>query len=83
MVRRELAEETQAKETMMASKHPKVEFYRRSDDDWGWRLVGGNGEIQASGEGHPTLSGAKRAYETMVTNAMNAETIVEEPDEEE
>lgn len=33
---------------------PKVVIYPDKASEYRWRLVGGNGEIQASGEGHET-----------------------------
>lgn len=46
----------------------RIEYYKSGD--WRWRLVAGNGEIVASGEGYKTKAGVLRGIVT-VCKAMN------------
>lgn len=41
-------------------RQPKVEIYE-AGDGWRWRLVAGNGRIQATGEAHTRRRDADRA----------------------
>lgn len=47
-----------------------VEYYQDSKGDWRWRLKGANGEIVAQGEGHSSEHDARRAFDTMVHQAV-------------
>jgi uncharacterized protein YegP (UPF0339 family) len=49
-------------------REPKVVIYPDRAGEWRWRLVGGNGEIEASGEGHSTY---EHAEESVTTTAKN------------
>lgn len=49
-------------------KGPKVVIYPDRAGEYRWRLVGGNGEIEASGESHST---AEHAEEAVTTTARN------------
>lgn len=42
---------------------PVFEIYYSQAGDYRWRLLAGNGENVAYGEGHPTKAGAKRSAE--------------------
>lgn len=53
---------------------PHIAIYR-SPNGWRWRLVGGNGEVIASGEGYSTKSNARRGARTMQRAAMEAELV--------
>ena len=41
-------------------KTPKIEVYQNAAGEWAWRLVGRNGEVQASGEGYTRRGDALR-----------------------
>ena len=66
----------------MASESPKVKFRKNRAGEWFWTLVGGNGEKEGNGEGHPDLAGAKVAWRTFLANAERAEWVVERPTDE-
>ncbi len=53
---------------------PHIAIYR-SQNGYRWRLVGGNGEVIASGEGYSTKSNARRGARTMQRAAMEAELV--------
>jgi uncharacterized protein YegP (UPF0339 family) len=57
--------------------NPKVEIYKHfksaqdfREDEWGWRLKAGNGEIVAQGEGHGSPRDAERAFRTVAKVIM-------------
>lgn len=52
----------------MGPAGPKVVTYPDKAGEFRWRLVGGNGEIQASGEGHSTEEHALEAASTVGKN---------------
>jgi uncharacterized protein YegP (UPF0339 family) len=43
---------------------PKFETFQGADGQWYWRLVAGNGETVATGEGHTRPEDATRAART-------------------
>ena len=47
---------------------PKVVIYPDKAGEFRWRLVGGNGENQAAGEGHSTAEHAEEAASTVGRN---------------
>lgn len=49
-------------------KGPKIVIYPDRAGEYRWRLVGGNGEIEASGESHKHVEGA---YDAVTTAARN------------
>jgi uncharacterized protein YegP (UPF0339 family) len=49
----------------MATRQAYVEILRSRNGEYRWRLRAGNGEIVASGEGHPTCRHALRAWHTV------------------
>lgn len=51
-----------------------VEFkiYQRLDGDWAWRLVAGNSEIVAGGEGYTRRADALRGARDMAKNVFAA-----------
>lgn len=49
-------------------KGPKVVIYPDRAGEYRWRLVGGNGEIEASGESHKHVEGAYDAVTTVARN---------------
>jgi len=49
-------------------KGPKVTIYPDKAGEFRWRLVGGNGEIEASGESHATAGHAEKAVTTTAKN---------------
>lgn len=44
---------------------PRFEVYQDAAGEYRWRLVAGNGEVVASGEGHTRREDAERAVETV------------------
>ncbi len=63
---------------MLGLKKPaKITVYQRIDGQWGWRMVGPNGENQAGGEGYTRKSSAKRGASAFKRNAATA-VIVDE-----
>jgi uncharacterized protein YegP (UPF0339 family) len=69
-------------------RRPRIEIYagersvvrgRRLVRERRWRLVGGNGEIQCSGEGHRDSCDARRAVERVRRNIAAAEIVVIKP----
>jgi uncharacterized protein YegP (UPF0339 family) len=56
--------------------NPRFEIYPRQDGEWGWSLVAGNGETQASGEGYTSRQGATRGARTVARNAARAKVVL-------
>ncbi len=54
----------------------KFEVYKDSKGEFRFRLKSGNGEIVATGESYPTLSGAKDGFDAVKRAAAEA-TVVE------
>lgn len=61
----------------MRARAPKFEIYSafsfendKRKSEWHWRLVAGNGEIQASGEGHTSKRDAHRAVEDLKASVL-------------
>lgn len=52
----------------MGDKGPKVVIYPDKAGEYRWRLVAGNGEIQASGEGFETKQHAEESVESVARN---------------
>lgn len=50
----------------MNDKRAHFERYRDSRGDWRWRLVAGNGEIIANGEGYASKFNVTRSIHTFV-----------------
>jgi uncharacterized protein YegP (UPF0339 family) len=61
------------KETMMGTIRPaRIEIFQHQNGDWGFRLVGGNGETVVSGEGYTRKQDAVRGvrdFKRMVAGA--------------
>lgn len=54
----------------------KFEIYKRSDDQWSWRLKSSNGQITATaGEGFDSKSNATRAAEGVKASAGDADIV--------
>lgn len=58
-------------------KRPKIEIYPDESGEYRWRLKGGNGEIQATGEGHTSRRDAIRAAKAARRNMLIAKIEVE------
>lgn len=59
--------------------HVRIEIYKHfksadadDQDEYGWRLIAGNGEQVAQGEGHRTPRDAERAFRTVVSTVLLA-----------
>ena len=50
---------------------PRFETYPRADGDFGWRLVDGNAEKVAAGEGYTRRSDAERAVRNVITTVVD------------
>lgn len=57
-------------------KGPKVVIYPDRAGEYRWRLVGGNGEIEASGESHKTAEHAEEAVTTVARNFAQCAGVV-------
>lgn len=51
----------------------RFDVYQAADGDWHWRLVAGNGEIMATGEGYTRRRDAVRAIRTLKVAVYRAE----------
>jgi len=49
-----------------------VPIYQDADGEYRFRVVGGNGEIVASGESYKTRAGAKRGRDAMIRIIMDS-----------
>lgn len=47
---------------MAKTRQPKKKITRDRDGQYRWKLYGGNGELQATGEGHGSQADARRAF---------------------
>lgn len=58
---------------------PHIKTYRRKDDEYGWRLIDGNGEQIAQGEGYTRREdaedGARNVVLTMLELAQDAGSV--------
>jgi uncharacterized protein YegP (UPF0339 family) len=61
----------------VTSMSPKAVAYPDRAGEWRWRLVGGNGEIQATGEGHKTQEHAREAITTVAINFAKISGLLE------
>lgn len=52
-------------EAVRPAPGPRFEIYEDDAGEHRWRLVAGNGEIVATGEGHTRWEDAERAIETV------------------
>lgn len=52
----------------MNETSPKIQIYEDRAGEYRWRLVGGNGEKQAAGEGHSTREHAREAVASTARN---------------
>lgn len=50
----------------------RVDFYEDARGEHRWRLVAGNGEIVATGEGHASADDARRAWWTAGATFLEA-----------
>jgi uncharacterized protein YegP (UPF0339 family) len=60
-------------------KGPKVVIYPDKAGEYRWRLVGGNGEIQASGEGFETEQHAEESVTSVARNFAQVSLLGETP----
>lgn len=64
----------------MATPAPVIEVFPYGKGQFGFRLVGGNGEIQAGGEGYTRRANARRGAQAAQRNWVRARIVdVEEP----
>lgn len=60
---------------------PVADFYEDRAGEWRWKLVGANGEIQASGEGYDSEGNARRGFSAVARNAPLAKSNVIDTEE--
>jgi uncharacterized protein YegP (UPF0339 family) len=63
---------------MTDEREPKVVGYPDKAGEYRWRLVGGNGEIQATGEGFETEEHCQESVDRVATNFAAVSGLLQE-----